>query len=421
MDVPLPSTRRRERAWRRYGWGALVSLGVAAAAAYVVQLEPRLESVERTGIWLGTVERSPLVVRVHGSGTLRPASVRWLTVESSGRVEEVLIKPGAPVEPLTPVVRLENLDLELQAAQAQREVRDAQVRALTLERQSARERLELAAELASLDAASGDAERRARAYAEGPGLVSQLDSDQALEKADELRRRRALAQQRVDLLGQLAPRELATLREQSAELRRVREVRRELVDRLLVRAATTGILQDVLVELGQWVVPGTAVAKVIVDRQLQAELRVPAEQAGAIAVGQAASISTGFGGPSNARIAGVVRRIAPAASQGNVLVEIALTGALPENARPDQNVDGSIETEHTDTTLHMARPVGLALGNAASLFRLDPETHVATRVEVRTGRVSVDRIEVLEGLQAGDQVILSDMSRHAGARAVRVE
>ena len=421
MDVPLPSTGRVERARRRYGWGALCSLSVAAATAYVLRLEPRLESVKRASLWLGTVERSPLVVRVHGSGTLRPESIRWLTVESSGRVEEVLVQPGSVVEPHTPVVRLENLDLELQAAQAQREVRDAQARALTLERQSARERLELAAEIASLDAASSDAERRATAYAEGAGLVSRLDTDQARGKAEELRRRRTLAEQRVELLARLAPRELATLREQSAELRRVREVRRQLVDRLLVRAAATGILQDVLVELGQWVVPGTAVAKVIVDRQLEAELRVPAEQAGAIAIGQAASISTGFGEGRNASIAGVVRRIAPAASQGNVLVEVALTDTLPENARPDQNVDGSIETEHTEVTLHLARPVGFAVGTTASLFRLDPATQVATRVEVRTGRVSVDRIEVLAGLQSGDQVILSDMSRHAGARAVRVE
>jgi multidrug efflux pump subunit AcrA (membrane-fusion protein) len=157
------------------------------------------------------------------------------------------------------------------------------------------------------------------------------------------------------------------------------------------------------------------------EQQLEAELRVPAEQAGAIAVGQAARIRTGFGEASSASIAGHVRRIAPAASQGSVLVEVALEGPLPENARPDQNVDGSIETEHTDPTLHLARPVGLAAGNVSSLFRLEPATHVATRVEVRTGRVSVDRVEVLSGLAAGDEVILSDMSRYANDAAIRIE
>jgi HlyD family secretion protein len=422
MDVPLPQARRRRRARRRYGWAAAAVLSLVAALCFVARLDPRLERVERSAVWTGTLERGPFVVRVRGPGTLKPESIRWLTAESSGRVEEVLTRPGAVVEPLTPVVRLENLDLELQAVQAQRDVQGAHAQLLALERQTRRDRLDLAGELATLHASASDAERRAAAYADGQGeIVSRLDSDQARERAQEMRRRQALAGQRAQLLEELAPRELETLRQQTLDLTRVRDVRRQLVSRLLVRAAASGILQDVLVELGQWVVPGTPVAKVIVDRQLEAELRVPAEQAGAISVGQAASINTGFGQARTSSIAGHVRRVAPAASQGSVLVEIALSGALPENARPDQNVDGTIETEHTGPTLHLARPVGLGAGNTSSLFRLDPKTHIATRVEVRTGRISVERIEVLSGLEAGDEVILSDMSRYANARALRVE
>jgi len=163
------------------------------------------------------------------------------------------------------------------------------------------------------------------------------------------------------------------------------------------------------------------VAKVIVDQTLQAELRIPAEQAGQLSVGQPAQIRTGFGHANESTITGRVRRVAPAAHEGTVAVEVALDGKLPDNARPDQNVDGSIEIEHTDVTLHVARPIGLAVGDTSSLFRVDPTTQVATRVEVRTGRVSVDTVEVLSGLEAGDEVILSDMSRYAEARAVRLE
>ncbi|HEU4583557.1 MAG TPA: HlyD family efflux transporter periplasmic adaptor subunit [Polyangiaceae bacterium] len=422
MDIPLPRTRRRQLARRRSAAAALGALTLGAAAWFAARLGPQLERVPRAATWTGKVEHGSFVVQVRGSGTLRPESIRWLTAESSGRVEEVLLQPGAAVEPLTPVVRLENLDLELQAVQAQRELQGARAQALALERQTRRDRLELAAEIESLRGAADDAARRARAYAEGgAAIIAQLDVQQTLDKAAELQRRRQIAEQRVNLLEQLAPRELDTLRQQTGELTRMRDVRRQLVERLLVRASATGILQDVLVELGQWVVPGTPVAKVIIDRQLEAELRIPAEQAGAIAVGQAASIRTGFGEAGNASIAGRVRRIAPAASQGSVLVEVALEGPLPENARPDQNVDGSIETEHSQPTLHLARPVSLAPGPVSRLFRLDPATHVAERVEVRTGRVSMDRVEVLSGLAAGDEVILSDMSRYAGEAAVRIE
>jgi multidrug efflux pump subunit AcrA (membrane-fusion protein) len=198
-------------------------------------------------------------------------------------------------------------------------------------------------------------------------------------------------------------------------------VRQELVERLTVRASAHGILQDVLVELGQWVVPGTVVAKVIVSRKLQAELAIPAEQAGAISVGQAAWTRTGPGDGARAPIPGRVRRVAPAAFEGNVHVEVAFDTELPDAVRPDQSVDGTIELERIEDTLHLARPLDLALGSSSSLFRIDASTGVARRVPVRTGRVSIDSVEVLGGLEPGDEVILSDMSRYAQVDRVRVE
>jgi HlyD family secretion protein len=422
VDVPIPRARRRGIARRRYAGAAAAGLILGAVSWWTARFaQPRLETLERAAIWTGTVERSSFVVRVRGTGTLRPESIRWLTAESSGRVEEVLVKPGATVERFTPVVRLDNLDLELQAAQAARELLGARADVLALERQTRRERLDLLAELETLRTSALDAERRARAYADSEGaIVGELDAVQARDRAANLRHGEAVAEQRAKLLEELAPRQLETLRQQTTELASVHEMRRQLVERLLVRAGASGILQDVPVELGQWVVPGTPVAKVIVDRRLEAELRVPAELAGALAVGQSASVHTGSVDAS-ASIRGHVRRVAPAASEGTVLVEIALDGALPESARPDQNVDGSIETERTAPTLHVARPVNLGAGSTSSLFRLDPVTQIATRVEVRTGRVSVDRVEVVSGLAQGDQVILSDVSRYAQATALRIE
>jgi multidrug efflux pump subunit AcrA (membrane-fusion protein) len=194
-----------------------------------------------------------------------------------------------------------------------------------------------------------------------------------------------------------------------------------MVERLLVRGSAHGLLQDVLVELGQWVVPGTAVAKVIVSRRLQAELRIPAEQAGGIRVGQPAQIRTGYGSSKDATLAGRVRRVAPAASQGTVEVEVALESEPPEGVRPDQNVEGSIEIERIVSTLHLPRPVGLALGDTSRFFRIDPITHVASPVLARTGRVSVDSVEILSGLGEGDEVILSDTARFSNESALRLE
>lgn len=419
MDVP----RSRPRAaLRRAAWLGVLLLGLGGLSAYAARLEPRLPSVGRDGVWTGRVEKSPFVVHARGTGRLTPESIRWLTTESSGRVEEVSLRPGMPVAADTPVLRLENLELRLQAIQAARDVQSARVELLGHEHQTGVSSLELAAELATLRAQLDQAGRRAEVYAELAGAtVSRLQGEDSQRRVAELREREALARRRLALLEQVAPRQRLELERQLLQDERAQSVRGELVERLLVRAGAEGILQDVLVEPGQWVVPGTAVAKVIVSRKLQAELRIPAERAGAIRVGQAAEVSTGSAHHGLSLLRGRVRRVAPAANEGSVDVEVALEGDLPDGLRPDQNVDGSIEVERSGVTLHLPRPLGLAVSGSSLLYRVDAATSIATRVTVTTGRLSSDRVEVLSGLAEDDEVILSDMSRHASAEAVLIE
>jgi HlyD family secretion protein len=193
-------------------------------------------------------------------------------------------------------------------------------------------------------------------------------------------------------------------------------VRHEVVDHLVIRAGANGTLQDILVELGQWVVPGTNVAKVIISDRLKAELKIPEEQAGGIAVGQSATVDTHSG-----TVQGRVRRVASAASRGTVLVEIALEGTMPKGARPDQSVDGYVETERVDDALHVARPMNAQPNSTVAFMRIDPKTAIASRVQARTGRASADSIEILSELAAGDEVILSDMSQFAKASTLAVE
>ena len=419
MDVPLP--RRRTASFRGGLWAAAL-LVLAAAVVVALQRGSELPRVERESLLTAKVQAGSFVVRVRGSGTLRPESIRWLTAESSGRVEEVAIQAGAAVEPDTLVVRLENLDLRLMTVQADRDARAADARLLAHQRQSRRERLDLADELTSLRSSHAEAQRRAQAYEQMEGsIVSRLDRQALSDRVLELERRVALGEQRLALLDELAPRELAALRLELTELARIRQVRGDLVEQLSVRALGHGILQDVLVELGQWVVPGTPVAKVIINRKLQAELRIAAEQAGSLALGQAAVIQAGFGDAQRSTLSGRVRRVHPAASEGTVAVEVALDGPPPDSIRPDQNVDGSVEVERVESTLYVARPVGLGGSGHVSLFRLDQAANAAHRVSVRIGRVSIDSIEILDGLGAGDEIVVSDMSRHSGIDALILE
>ena len=422
MDAPLPLAVRRRRRARALAAVLLAACASIALAVSITRLGERVPSVSRAQLWTASVRRGDFAMQVQGAGILRPEELRWLTAESAGRVEGVIVKAGARVEPGTVIVRLENLDLQLQADEASRDVEAARAQALALEHQQARDELTLEQELGVLQNELADASRRASTFEQGAGLiVSRNESEREGERAAALTRQVQLARDKLALLRRLGPRQRDVAEAQRAQLDRVRAVRQEMLDRLLVRTPTRGTMQETLVEPGQWVLPGAAVAKLMVSERLEAVLRIPADEVGAVAPGQPVIVHTGFGRTAEGTIGGRVRRIAPAAQDSTVDVEVALDGVLPESARADQNIDGSIQTRLIADTLSLPRPVALPIASSAPLYRIDPAKGRATRVSVRLGLVSSDTVQILAGLDAGDEVILSDMSRYAEHETLQLD
>ena len=182
-----------------------------------------------------------------------------------------------------------------------------------------------------------------------------------------------------------------------------------------VRAGAQGVLQDFDLEVGQWVQAGTTLARVARPERLKAELRIPQTQARDVQVGQRASVDT-----RTDTIPGRVRRVDPNVQGGSVLVEVTLDGVLPTGARPDLAVDGTIELERLTDVLYVGRPAYGQSQSTVSLFRLSDGGGAAERTTVELGRSSVNQIEVVEGLRAGDVIILSDMSRYDDTDRVRI-
>jgi multidrug resistance efflux pump len=415
VDIP----RQRKNSGRgKLVAAACTVLALTVGAAAVAQgFKPKAPTVDRGSIWTGRVERGPLVMEVKGAGTLVPEEIRWITVETSGRVEKILLKPGSAVEADSPIVQLENSDLRLQALQADREVSTARSDMLQLAHRLRSTQLAEEAARVSLKTELGEAQRRAAAYAAGEGqTISSLDAHQAQDRAADLERRASIEDAKLALIKSGSPEELAAQKVQIERREDVARFRAQQVDNLTVRAGAKGTLQIVPIEVGQWVVPGTVLAKVVVSTRLKAELRVPENEVTDVAVGQAALIDT-----HTSKVPGHVTRIAGAASQGTVKVEIALDGDLPAGARADQSVDGYVETSRVDDAVQVARPVGVQPEADATLFRVDLRSGLATRVSVRTGRASVDKIEIRSGLNEGDELVLSDMSRFSNVDAVAVK
>ena len=405
VDVPREGFARRQRI-KRVFYVVLLSAALAAVAWAFSRLEPATPSVERASVWVGEVERGPMVIEVRGTGTLVPEEIRWIAASTEGRVERIRVLPGSPVTADSVLVELHNPTLEREALDAGLQVKKAVAELenlkVDIESQFLTQQSQAASVQAEYQQKRLEAERTEALAKEG--LVSDLDLKVLEITANELEKRDELEKKRLGMSGQSRRARTAAKEAEIEQLRGLFELRRRQVEMLQIRAAIAGVLQETPVEVGQQVRAGDILGKVAVPGRLKAELKIPETQAKDLQFGLPAVIDT-----RNGIVPGQVIRIDPAARGGTVTVDVAFTAELPEGARPDQNIDGTIEIDRLDDTLKMGRPVFGQADTTIGIFKLVNEDE-AIRIPVRLGRASVTTIQVLEGLEEGDRIILSDTS-----------
>jgi HlyD family secretion protein len=415
MDIPrIPPNRTRRR---------LVLGGVAAAALVLVsvglaRLEPAAPEVERATLYIDSVSRGRFVREVRGNGSLVPEDIRWIPAITEGRVERVVILPGAIVEPDSVLLEMTNPELEARTREAELALKAAEADFAALRVALDNALLDLEAQSAAVRATflQSELEAESRQQLADEGLISHIEAKIAKLRLDEATTRQQLEERRLASAEAANVAQLAAQEARVAQLREVARLRQRELTALRVRAGVAGVLQVVAVQPGQQVSPGTNLARVADPSRLKAELRVPETQARDVAIGLPAKVDT-----RNGVVPGRVIRIDPAVVNGTVLVDVALEGELPRGARPDLSVDGTIVIDEVDDALTVGRPAFGQPDSRVTLFKLAPDGGSATRVQVRLGRGSVHRIEVLEGLSEGDRVILSDMSTWDAVDRVRLE
>lgn len=408
MDIQRPASVAQAKKRKQIMLGAVAVIVIAAVSVVLARLKPAAPTVERATVWVDTVKRGPMVRQVRGLGTLVPVDEarRWVPASTQGRVEKIIMRPGVQVTPDTVV-------LELSDPQVQQALNDAeqQLRAAEADYNSLKARLDAdtlnqraQAAIVRADYQNAQTEREMNEGLAKDGLVSNLILKQSVVRAESLATRDRIETDRLKVSAASALAQLQSAQALIDQRRSNYNLRRSQVDQLRVRAGMTGVLEQVPVEVGQQVQPGTNLVRVADPTRLKAELRIAETQARDLTIGQIAAVDT-----RNGIIPGKVVRIDPAAVNGTVTVDVALEGELPRGARPDLSVDGTIELERLDNVLFVGRPAFGQEQSTVGLFRLD-ETGEASRTQVQLGVSSVNTIEILGGLAEGDQVVLSDMS-----------
>jgi HlyD family secretion protein len=413
VDVPRKAPPKRAR----WIYGSMGLIAVVGATVALSRLEPAAPGVERATVWMDTVRRGEMLRQVRGPGTLVAEDIRWVPAVVPGRVERKLVLPGTAVRAGTVLVELSNPDVERQALEARRQLAAAQSDYATLRSNLEGQRLSQEATVATVRAQHREAQRQARA-AEGlsqQNMVSASELARARDNMEELAVRVGVEERRLAHVTQSIRQQLAAQQGQIEILRTLSAFNQRQIESMQVRSVSDGVLQELSVELGQWVNSGTTLARVVQPGRLKAVLRIPEVQAKDVAVGQLASIDT-----RNGIIRGRVVRIDPSVQNGSVGVDVALEGQLPRGARPDLSVDGTVDIERLPSVLYVGRPAYGQPESTVSMFRLDPSGNEARRVSVRLGRGSANTVEILSGLRPGDVVVLSDMSAYDGAERVRL-
>jgi HlyD family secretion protein len=416
VDIARPDIARAKKVRRVvYSTGLVVALILVTVG--VSRLEPAAPRVERDTVFMDTVQRGEMLRQVRGTGTLVPEQIRWISAVTNSTVERILLRPGVSVEPETVIVELSNPQLEQSALEARLSLDAAKARYQSREVALDRDMLTQQALVASAESALTLAEYEAQLDEElfADELVSELQLRQKQSRVNQLRIQHDIEEQRLAIQSDAATTELAAEQADLDRLETIYQLRQDEVGDLRLTAGVSGVLQEVPLEEGASVTPGTNLARVGDPSRLKAELRIPEPQARDIQIGQPASIDT-----RNGIIPGHVVRIDPAVTAGTVTVDIALDGELPRGARPDLTVDGTIELERLVDVVYVGRPVFGQEESIVSLFKLQPDTDEAVRTRVSLGRSSVNTIEVIEGLQPGDQVVLSDMSQWDAFDRVRL-
>ena len=419
MDIARPDLKK-QKIRRQILWAAVAVVLLAGITVFVMRLKPAAPTVDRSTVWTDTVKRGNMIRQVRGLGTLVPREdrIRSIPAETDGTVVSIFKLPGALVHPDTVILKLTNPQLMQEAQDAALQLNEAQadyhntqvsIESALMDRRSTAADINAQYQQAQLQARTDKALYKL-------GVISVLTYSDSQGKADALTTRQKLQQEEVSINQKALETQLAVQKAKVQQAQALAALKQREVDALTVRAGIEGQLIQMPLQMGQHVLVGAELAQIIQPDQLKAQLQIPETQAHDVLDGQPAEIDT-----HNGVVPGTVTRINPAVVNGTVTVDVQLDGTLPQGARPDLSVDGTIDLQRLHDVLYVGRPAFGNENSTISLFKLDSGGNYATRVAVKVGRASVNEIQIMSGLKEGDTVILSDMSRWDNVDRIRLD
>lgn len=418
MDVP----REPKGPGRRIALVLTLLLLLVAVTIVLGRIEPALPVVDSDLVVMASVERGMLPLEIRGWGELK--SDQYHSVESSvgGRVTKIHVENGDVVKAGAPLVELSSPDLALETAKAEQEFTAARAAFTALRRSIGTQRYEREASLVNLRSeltrAGRSVERLESLFARGE--VSEAELTAATDQIHAIEQQLQVEEEMLALLKETGDEQVLLEKNRLVSLAEVLHREQERLSALHVEASAEGLVDEVSTAVGDWVTPGTELVRLIRPERLRAELKVPLPGATRVRSGDVVLLVDAVGDTTDGKVR-VVGEALPVKGDQYARVSVQLSKPPKADAAFDAGVDAIINIGKLEDALFVKRPAWASDDGVASVFRVDPEARTAERVKVKFGTGSWDRIQVLDGLEEGDLIIVSDMSRYDDVDCVELE
>jgi HlyD family secretion protein len=370
---------------------ALISGGVVLG-----NIDFNTRRVDRTTLSIETVQQGSMDVKAAANGQLLSRRIEQLAARVPGRVAKADVKPGAVVQVGQVLVELTNPQL-IASAVAELQAAEAELQTGMLNQEVVLTQVHFNAEKAKAKTDADEALSR-------NGLLSGVELKRSQLDLAQLRKTYDIEASRLKKVRDNIQVQLAVRRSRVTQLARALDRARTQAADLKIVAGISGIVQAINVEVGQQLQPGSPIGRIAQQDQLYAELKVPAREATQVQAGQKVVVDT-----RNGTVDGIVTRVDPGVTDGTVVVDVDLRGALPAGVRPQLPVEGTIYIAQLPNALFVGKPSYVKNDAAITVYKLDPADRYASRVTIKAGKVSLNYLQILDGLQAGDRIITSEI------------
>jgi multidrug efflux pump subunit AcrA (membrane-fusion protein) len=347
-----------------------------------------------------------MIRQVHGWGSFVPDRTQLVRADQPGTVEAVYAIEGQNVRSGDRLVELTNSEIQIGVEKAEQKFAAARAGMIALSREQSARRLSLQAAIADtriefLRAEDEFEELRARPA----GQVREIEIKRARERVDALARRLSADEERLALITSTTEQQLAARRDELRWVEQILDSERERLAALTLRAAGDGVVERVSAQPGSKVAGGDVLAELTLSDRLKAVIDVYADQGRDVSIGQPVTLDGTVG-----RLTGTVSAVERTAGAKLMTVTVALDDNPPIPPDESRDVEARIQLGTLEDVLSVERPVYATANGWTTVFRVADDSASASRVKVRLGRGSVDRIEVLSGLEPDDRVVVSDIS-----------